>query len=308
MVKRNQTSIDIEKNIKNCYSTWGEGYYQDFYGDKAAYPPVNLMIIKKIIKESNPQRILDAGCGPASMLRHFAKEGRDLYGFDLTPEMILEAKKIMSKLGVNKERLWEGSVSNLNSFFCKGESSIPYNAIICSGVFPHLSENDEFATINNIYSSLGDDGVAIVEARNAFFSLFSLNRYTHEFFIEELIPTENLRKSANNEEFEALTSTLENIKSAFRTDLPPIRLGKSGELGYDQVLSKLHNPLILERSFKDAGFKNVETLFYHYHALPPRFSAPVQNLFLRQSLEMEKNPRDWRGYFMASAFLLVAKK
>jgi hypothetical protein len=29
---------------------------------------------------------------------------------------------------------------------------------------------------------------------------------------------------------------------------------------------------------------------------------------MQSSINMEKDPRDWRGYFMASAFCIVAKK
>jgi len=64
----------------------------------------------------------------------------------------------------------------------------------------------------------------------------------------------------------------------------------------------------LERAFKGAGFKEVETMFYHFHSLPPQFSKSVQNLFMQSSINMEKDPRDWRGYFMASAFCIVGKK
>ena len=78
MSKKNQASIDIEKNVKDCYSTWGESYYQDFYESKDAYPPTHFELVKKIINELNPKRILDAGCGPASMLSHFAKECEEI--------------------------------------------------------------------------------------------------------------------------------------------------------------------------------------------------------------------------------------
>jgi len=43
--------------------------------------------------EAAPARLLDAGCGPASMLRHLVRPERQVYGFDLTPEMVTEAQR-----------------------------------------------------------------------------------------------------------------------------------------------------------------------------------------------------------------------
>jgi hypothetical protein len=48
----------------------------------------------------------------------------------------------------------------------------------------------------------------------------------------------------------------------------------------------------------------VRLLFYHYHCLPPMFEQAVPELFRRRSVAME-DPADWRGYFMASAFVVA---
>jgi len=308
VIRKDARAVDVEKTIKDCYSTWGKVYYDEYYGDGAPYPPVHLNLITSILNDAGSKRVLDAGCGPASMLRHFAQNDREIYGFDLTPEMVLEAKNVMGELGIPESHVWEASVLNPSGFFCDGKNDTLYDAVVSCGVFPHLREEDEIEVIGNIYNSLMPGGVAIVEARNILFSLFTLNRHSYEFFTESLIPIDELRRLATNEEDENLTNALTQLKSQLRTDLPPIRQGKSGEPGYDEVLSRLHNPLELERVFKEAGFKEVETMFYHFHSLPPQFSKSIQNLFLQSSISMENDPRDWRGYFMASAFCIVAKK
>jgi hypothetical protein len=97
------------------------------------------------------------------------------------------------------------------------------------------------------------------------------------------------------------------MKLRFRMDVPPIRKGKSGEPGYDEVLSRTHNPLVLREQFAAAGFSNVRVLFYHYHCMPPMFEARMPEIFRKLSMEME-NPNDWRGYFMASAFIVTGQR
>jgi len=236
VIKKETTAVDIEKTVKDCYSTWGKVYYDEYYGDGAPYPAVHLNLITSILNDAGSQRVLDAGCGPASMLRHFVQNGREIYGFDLTPEMVLEAKNVMADLGMPESHVWEASVLNPSGYFRDGKEDDPYDAIVSCGVFPHLREEDEIQVIDNIYNSLMPGGVAIVEARNILFSLFTLNRHTYEFFMQKLIPVEELRGQAANEEGENLTSELTQLKSQLRTDLPPIRQGKAGEPGYDEIL------------------------------------------------------------------------
>jgi hypothetical protein len=117
---------------------------------------------------------------------------------------------------------------------------------------------------------------------------------------------ERLRESAGTEAT-PLDGALAMMSERFRTDLPPHRKGKAGEPGYDEVLSRTHNPLILKERFAAAGFDDVQLLFYHYHCLPPMLEAAVPQLFRRQSVAME-DPKDWRGHFMASAFILAGRR
>ena len=49
-------------------------------------------------------------------------------------------------------------------------------------------------------------------------------------------------------------------------------------------------------------------LFYHFHALPPMLEGANPQLFRQTSLAMEADPTDWRGHFMASAFILTGKR
>ena len=88
---------NVEDSIKQCYSTWGTSYYDEYYGADAPYPPVHLDLVRRLVDERKVTRLLDAGCGPASMLRHMQAPGRELYGFDLTPEMVLEARRLQMR-------------------------------------------------------------------------------------------------------------------------------------------------------------------------------------------------------------------
>ena len=40
-------------NIIDCYKSWGESYYDEYYKSDKNYPPVHVKIVKKILKEKN---------------------------------------------------------------------------------------------------------------------------------------------------------------------------------------------------------------------------------------------------------------
>jgi 2-polyprenyl-3-methyl-5-hydroxy-6-metoxy-1,4-benzoquinol methylase len=299
-----RTRTPGEQQVTACYSTWGESYYEDYFGERAPYPPVHRDLVIRVLERAGAKTLLDAGCGPASMLRDMPPD-LEIYGFDLTPEMVDEARRVLSARGLPPERIWEGSVLDRASFRPQGGSRDSFDATICIGVLPHVEEKDDEVVLRNVWSSLEPGGVAIVEARNQLFSLFTMNRYSHELFMSQLIPGAALQEQAHPDE--PLRAALDEVESMFRLDEPPIRTGSAGQPGYDQVLSRSHNPLTMKQLFIDSGFEDVEVLFYHFHALPPLAGKHVPRLAREVSLAME-NPTDWRGHFMASAFLLVGTR
>jgi len=301
------TTQDPIAAVKACYSTWSETYYRDYYGENAAYPPVHRDILRQLLLDRGVGNVLDAGCGPASFLREITDDGIELYGFDVTPEMVTEARKVLEKKGISGDRIWQGSVVDPSSFQIPGgKDSQKFDAAICIGVFPHIPESADLQVIENLRDSVKDGGIVAIEARNQLFSLFTLNRYSYQFLVENLINRDSLGDRAG-EKMQELQENIDSLRQFFRMDLPPIRQGKKDEPGYDEVLSRLHNPLVLQQQFATLGFDEVQLLFYHYHCLPPMLESQMPEFFREQSLSME-NPTDWRGYFMASAFIIVGQK
>src|SRR5262249_54134562 len=132
---------DVEARVKQCYSTWGETYYDEYYGEGAPYPPVHREHLKRLLRESGARSVLDAGCGPASFLRELVDEPYELAGFDLTPEMVAEGRRVLGDRG----EVWEGSVLDPGAY--RGG---PYDAAVCIGVLPHVPEEADLAVLANL--------------------------------------------------------------------------------------------------------------------------------------------------------------
>lgn len=295
---------DAEERVRRCYSTWSGTYYDEYYGAGSSYPPVHRDILLGVLRDAGARTVLDAGCGPASFMRHLQAAGHEAYGFDLTPEMIDEARRVMRSVGAPEDRVWLGNVAVAEAYAPEGRPR-SYDAAVCVGVLPHLDAGDEAAVLRNLRSAVRDGGVVAVEARNQLFALFSLNRYTFELFRDELVRPDDPRTSA--EDASRMRDALEGLRGRLRMDLPPVRAGKAGEPGYDEVLSRTHNPLVLRERFAAAGLRDVRTLFYHFHRLPPMLETAAPERYRDWSLAVE-DPNDWRGLVMASAFILVGTR
>ncbi len=295
----------IEDTIKECYSTWGERYYADYYESEVAYPPVHTDLVRSLLDKERPKNLLDVGCGPASMMRDITDFDIDLYGFDLTLEMVTEAKKIMSEKGLNPDHIWQGSALDAPCYQNEKVALKAFKSALCFGVLPHIPAETDQVLLENINGAVEEGGLIMVEARNELFSLFTMNRPTSEFLYDRLVDFEGLTEK-NPSEANALNAAKADLDQRFRMDLPPIRKGYEDEPGYDEVLSRMHNPFELKAKAEAIGMKNVQVLFYHFHALPPMVAHHLPETFRKESVAME-DPYDWRGHFMASAFVLVGR-
>ncbi|MFM7343794.1 MAG: class I SAM-dependent methyltransferase [Tagaea sp.] len=305
MTERKHPSL--EESIRDCYRTWSGRYYADYYDSAAAYPPVHVELIRRALRAHGTRTLLDAGCGPASMLRDLRWPGLARWGFDLTPEMVDEARRILADQDVPADRIWLGSALHPSAFRApSGAPTEGFDAAICFGVLPHIPADGDATILANLRDAVRPGGLVAVEARNSLFALFTQNRYTAEFFRRELIRPERIAADDPGVAI-PVARALEALEGHFRMDLPPKRGGYEDEAGYDEVLSRTHNPFELRAIAEAAGLVDVRVFFYHYHALPPMFEAALGPAFRAASLAIE-DPEDWRGHFMASAFVLAGKR
>jgi SAM-dependent methyltransferase len=299
MMQRGPSSV-----VSACYGEWSASYFDEYYGADAPYPPVHVPLIVDVLQARGAKTVLDAGCGPASILRTLVERGFDCWGFDLTAGMVEEAQAALRKLCMSTERVWQGDATDAAAYR-NASANAPRNfdAAMAIGVLPHLPRQGVEATFRNLHGAVRPGGVAIVQARNALFSMFTFNRNTREFVRDELLAVDEYK---NDGERAFMQDSLAQLAAHMRVDLPANR----GGTGYDDTQPGAENPLTLPQAFASHGFSDVEVLFYHYHAAPPMCEPIDSTTFRAMSVAMERDrgPRDWRGHFMASSFLLVGTR
>lgn len=281
-----------EKQRVIAYYDQEASRYIDLYRgdrmDREVYPAndIRLEIIVARLHELGARTVLDVGCGSAGPLTRFLDEGFDAVGIDFSEGMVSAARDVLQNGGHDPGRASWGDVER--------SDTLPpgrYDAVVATGVFPH--NLDDTAAYASLRDRLAPEGVALVEYRNALMSLFSLNSYSEPFFWHDLI------------DGDALPETLRDATRTYlgeKLDTPVRSVGRPREIEYTNILARFHNPLTLRDELEAHAFALERFHWYHFHAAPPALERDHRVEFWQRSLALE-DPADWRGMFMASAFV-----
>jgi len=263
--------------------------YNDIYNslDFSNEYPANkkrLEIFLQIIEKISPNKILDVGCGNGMPLLAILKKGYDAMGFDKALNMVKEAKKNLSENGFNEDKVFTGDFENFHI-------SENFDCILGMGAFYYSS--DPLKTIKSVSDKLPQDGNIIFSLRNKLFDLISLNSYTSKFL-------KDLYYSKEESPFQDKLN--EHYAKIFDDEI------KINSIDSKKVLSSVHNPLTVKDDLLlPSGLELQGIYFYHFHAYPPKYEKISPQFFREKSWSME-NPLDWKGNFLASAFIVHAKK
>lgn len=274
---------DYDKSAGSYINMYKQGYNE--------YPAnlIRLNIVIKRLRKNKLGSVLDAGCGSCGPMIRLLGEGFKVKGFDFSDKMVKEGKRELIRAGFNPELINRADLENE-----KGLPKVKFDAVLALGVFPHIL--NEQKALRSIGKRLSNKGLAFISFRNEIFAAYTLNRYSLDFFMDRLTEAEYLPKKAKD------------MLASFYLKRLGIKPVKKKHEDKAAMLSKFHNPLDIEKKlFRPAGFRVKNIHFYHYHALPPLLEKEDPYLFRNLSLKME-DPSDWKGYFMASAFVIEARK
>jgi len=128
------------------------------------------------------ERILDIGCGNGHMLRKIKDEFHELYGMDISPSRLQEAKKKI-------EELYPSDISKFKFIEENADEPLPFpdnyfDAVICVAVIEHVY--DIFSLVREMYRVLKPDGYVIAEVPN-----IGYLKYRIQFLLGKLPATSN---------------------------------------------------------------------------------------------------------------------
>ena len=281
----------------HAYDFFDKEFYVDEYSEMYRKPrldiryPANVKRFKiflDLIKKHKPKNIFDAGCGAGMPLVLIKKKGYKIVGYDKSKNMIKEAKANLRRNKLPMDLVFYDDFENP-----KNVKNNSVDCILGMGAF-YYSKNVN-KTLLNQRKKLKKNGRLIFSARNRLFDIATLNNYTKKF-LDEIY---NIKKLKNNwkGKYENLTKNFSNRNK--------FKIKNIDEKGvYNHIP---HNPLTITSEMLKLGLKVEGMYFYHYHALPPLFENFDQHYYRKISWKME-NPTDWRGFLLASAFVIDCKK
>ena len=241
--------------------------------------------------------LLDCGCGNGENIVALHDKGFNVDGFDISEGMLKNVRNNLQINNINNVNLWQ---DNICSFSSKIKNK--YDVAFVMGVLQYLNHEERKKAYKEIYNSTTKDADIVISYVNSLFNIFTFNKYTVDFFKENIFPLGKWSDSDDNLS-EKLSSLITN--SEYK------KTGKRSETAQGYVPIHSSNPFLIEQELLDNGFKMTDMKFFHFHSLPPLMKDIIseESEFYINSHNMEKKySKSWLGNFMAFQFFVTAKK
>jgi 2-polyprenyl-3-methyl-5-hydroxy-6-metoxy-1,4-benzoquinol methylase len=298
MTKNKKSVVDHYNGVAKDYHLQ---YNRENIHDSSTRYPANyfrLQILLNSFINKRIHRVIEVGVGEGTPLATLGKSGIEVWGFDISQEMIKKSQQMMAENGMDPEKIFWGDIQDPTTY-AHALSEGQFDGLMAMGVMPHI-ENDDMV-LENISSMIRPGGTVFIEFRNKLFSLFTFNRNTKEFILNDLL-------RGVSEELKDVVA--KDLDSRLCMDQPLARtiLKGTNTPGYDAICSRFHNPFEVLDLFKKHNFTNIRLHWYHYHPAMPYLENEIPSLFREEALRLEHESSNWRGFFLCSAFVVEAVK
>ena len=251
--------------------------------------PANDFAFRHVLKtfpESAQLSIMEIGVGHGGAIPLFAGNGYAFAGIDRDADCVESSKRELRAAGQDSNRIVQADLEDANSLSTITGGGT-YDVLIAMGVFPHVRSLRQ--SMVNAMSLVRPGGHVFLEFRNALFSLVTFNRYTREFLCNELLKDTSLpvRKAVESE-----------LEKRLNLQLP------QGEIHPEAF----HVPFEIVDIARDLGLDQPRVIPFHFHAGMPAIESEVAQAYRLDSVALEDDSSGWKGLFLASAFLLHAKR
>jgi 2-polyprenyl-3-methyl-5-hydroxy-6-metoxy-1,4-benzoquinol methylase len=260
----------------NTLDLWGdvektENYIKNL---ENSYHKHRLDVINDLIPEDlykKDKKIFDFGCGNAVLFRTFLENEVLITGVDISQEMINDAEIYLESMGYDKNVAQLGGVEKFKSI---SDSSL--DAVFSFNVLAYLNNSEEISFYKEAARVIKPGGYLVVTHSNELFDMFTLNRFTIDFFRNNFNLVE--------EELKELEKILEKTK-----DVPENKI----------TYNIRENPLNYSIKLKKYGFKEERIEFINFHEVPPVISEKANGYL--DTLEIKEIDK-WKLNFQCSTF------
>lgn len=290
--------MSVASHYDGSASTYSDQYNEDKIWTNEEYPAnfFRLKLVRRILADAGVTSLYEHGVGDATPLATIAGDGIRVAGNDVSPEMVKFARANMTDHGLDPEAINLLNVQSHDAIDVERKRAGSFDAVMALGVIPHVEDDRWF--VDSMDKFLDPGGRLLLQFRNSMFSMFTFNRLTKEFVMDELLPEvpQSIREIVSAD-----------LDQRLAVDKPPKRTRPTGD-GYDEILSKFHNPFELSEIVKSFGYKDLQFHWYNYHPAYPMLAGSIDPKVYRQVQMDLEGDTSWRGMFLCSAGLIEAVK
>jgi len=287
-------------NIARYYDIAAEKYFEQYrrenlaQGKKYAQNYYRLQLIIQRLATLRSRSVYEVGTGDGTPLALMARMGYSVAGCDISEKMVELTRQRLKEMDIGEGCVQWGDIEDSLTIANQLRAGC-FDAVIALGVMPHVGK--DLLALKNMRMFLDVGGSIFVEFRNKLLSLFSFNRYTKEFILDDLLAdvADDIK-----------TVVARELDARLDLDHPPRRQSYDGEMSYDDIKAKFHNPFEMGELFAKAAFTDLRFHWYHYHPAIPKLEHEIKERFWEEARRLE-HTSSWRGYFLCSAFVVEAK-
>ena len=290
---------NVMKHYDGSAPTYHEQYDPDLLWANAEYPAnlFRLQLVARLLQEAGARSVYELGTGEATpMIKLHRALGIDVAGSDLSPEMVRLGKENLERNGLDPGLLSHVDAQDVAAVRAERSLRGESDAVIALGVIPHVTDDAAFVRSMSLFCRPG--GTLLLQFRNSMFSMFTFNRLTKEFILDELM-------APVPQEFKDAVAA--DLDTRLAVDMPPVRRRDDG-YGYDEVLSRFHNPFELADVVKAQGYTDVRFHWYNYHPTYPMIRGQFEDRAYREAQIALEQEGTWRGMFLCSSGVIEATR
>jgi len=263
--------------------------------------PANWFRLQKVIsilRDESASSVYELGAGEASTLARIHDDlGITVRGSDLSPEMVRLGRENLERHGVDPDALVQLDAQDRSAVAAEQARVGLSDAVMALGVIPHVRDDAGF--VGAMAGFVRPGGTLLLQFRNSMFSMFTFNRLTKEFILDELM-------APVPERFRDAVAA--DLDSRLAVDKPPIRTWDKDAPAYDEILARFHNPFELADVVRDQGFTDISFHWYNFHPTYPMLGGQFDKAeYTQAQIELEADS-SWCGMFLCSAGIIEAVK
>ncbi|MCF8526173.1 MAG: class I SAM-dependent methyltransferase [Candidatus Nanopelagicales bacterium] len=291
--------MSVASHYDGSAAEYGEQYKEENLLSLDDYPAnyFRLQLMQRRLGEVGSLSVYEIGAGDGTPLATLARQGLRVAGCDLSANMVKQARNTFADAGLDPLAIVHADILDADARRANLEAVGQFDAVMALGVIPHVPDDQAFVAAMSEFLAPG--GRLFMEFRNSLFSLFTFNRYTKEFVLDEL-----LRDVSPG--IRAVVAA--DLDRRLAVDKPPIRKGTEETPGYDEILARFHNPFELSDVITGLGFTGVRFHWYHYHPAYPMLASEIGRENFRRGAFALEHEGSWRGMFLCSAGVIEAVK